>query len=71
MADRDLAIQDFTVVVVPGMRLSCLARAAAWNKERGACGARWETLVWRRVGRGAWPIALKPVESTRPFGRFS
>jgi len=39
---------------------------------RGACGARFETLVWRRVdGGGAEPPPLKPLESTRPFGRLS
>src|SRR6187455_3039106 len=33
---RDLAIQDFTVVVVPGMRLNCLPRA---RRERAALRA--------------------------------
>ena len=39
LADRDLAIQDFTVVVVPSMRLSCLARA---RRERAALRAHRE-----------------------------
>ena len=34
---RDLAIQDFTVVVVPGNRLSCLPRA---RRERAALRAQ-------------------------------
>ena len=31
LADRDLVFQDFSLVVVPGMRLSCLAHAGAWR----------------------------------------
>jgi len=44
LADRDLAIQDFTVVVVPGMRLNCLPRA---RRERAAVRAR----RWARTER--------------------
>ena len=39
MADRDLAIQDFSHVVVPGMRLNCLPRA---RRERAALRAHRE-----------------------------
>src|SRR5450631_4288641 len=36
VADRDLVFQDFLLVLVPGMRLSCLARAAARGVRRFA-----------------------------------
>ena len=36
IADRDLVIQDFSFVLVPGMRLSCLARAGARSVRRSA-----------------------------------
>jgi hypothetical protein len=36
LADRDLVIQDFTLVLVPGTRLSSFARASARGVRRFA-----------------------------------
>jgi hypothetical protein len=36
---------------------------------RGACGARWETLVGARSDGGAGPLALTLRDSTRLFGQ--
>ena len=51
--------------------LASSVQPATFRGTRGAFGARLETLVWPGSDGGAGPIALKPVESTRPFGRLS
>ena len=49
---RDLAIQDFSLVVVPGMRLNCLPRA---RRERAGCAQ----------GSGKAPVQWPMVLSSR------
>jgi hypothetical protein len=72
LADRDLVIQDLSLVLVPGMRLGCLPRARRGERRtRGAFGARVETLVGARSDDGAWPPALTLRDSTRLCGQFS
>ncbi|MEO8900705.1 MAG: hypothetical protein ABI488_03610, partial [Polyangiaceae bacterium] len=58
LADRDLVFQDFSLVLVPGMRLSCLAHAVAWRAalrahRSGACvlSCLAHAVAWRAALR--------------------
>jgi hypothetical protein len=59
LADRDLVFQDFSLVLVPGRRLSCMARAEArgvrrlraHRSGRLSCMARAEARGVRRFAR--------------------
>ena len=53
---RDLAIQDFTVVLVPGNRLNCLPRA---RRERA-------TLRAHRAGEREWTQLAAELSAARP-----